>query len=506
MKIERTKNVIRTTVFGALYKIINIILPFFTRTVILYVLGTQYLGLSSLFSSILSFLSLAELGVGSAMVYSMYKPIAHNDRKTICALLNLYRHLYRRIGFIIMALGISLMPFLRRLIHGSVPSDINIYLLYFLYLLNAVISYWMFAYKTSLLQAHQRYDIDSKVAMVITPLSYVVMLGCLFLTKNYYLYVIWIPIFTAATNVVKLFLVNRLFPGYEPEGDIDPQLKESITKKVKALIGTKLNTVVLNAADNIVMSAFLGLTAIAMYGNYHYIMSSITGFIGIVYGAMTAGLGNSLVTETREKNYADLLRFSFINAWIVGWCSICLVCLYQPFMKIWVGEKLMFPLYVVFEFGLYFYVYMIRKIPVTYKDAAGIWWEDRFRPYVCMFLNLGLNIFLVRIIGVSGIILSTVFSLFISIPWENYTIFKYIFKVSSREYYLKMAVYLVETILCGGAAYFLCGLLGDSIPAFIGKMFICLIVPNVIYACMNCKRKEFSEAFRLAMRILKRQY
>ena len=353
MKIERTKNVVRTTIFGVLYKLINIILPFFSRTVILYVLGTEYLGLSSLFSSILSFLSLAELGVGNAMVYSMYKPIATNDRKTICALLNLYRRFYRRIGTIIFCLGMALMPFLRKLIHGSVPEDINIYILYFFYLMNAVLSYWLYAYKSSLLQAHQRSDISSKIAMVVTPLSYVVMLGCLYLTKNYYLYVIWIPIFTIVTNFAKLFIVNKLFSGYEPEGEIEPALRESISKKVKALIGTKLNTVVLNAADNLVMSAFLGLTAIAMYGNYYYIMSSITGFVGIVYSAMTAGLGNSLVTETKEKNYSDLLRFSFINSWIVGWCTICLICLYQPFMKIWVGERLMFPMYVVLEFGLY---------------------------------------------------------------------------------------------------------------------------------------------------------
>ena len=506
MKIERTKNVVRTTIFGVLYKLINIILPFFSRTVILYVLGTEYLGLSSLFSSILSFLSLAELGVGNAMVYSMYKPIARNDRKTICALLNLYRRFYRRIGTIIFCLGMALMPFLRKLIHGSVPEDINIYILYFFYLMNAVLSYWLYAYKSSLLQAHQRSDISSKIAMVVTPLSYVVMLGCLYLTKNYYLYVIWIPIFTIVTNFAKLFIVNKLFSGYEPEGEIEPALRESISKKVKALIGTKLNTVVLNAADNLVMSAFLGLTAIAMYGNYYYIMSSITGFVGIAYSAMTAGLGNSLVTETKEKNYSDLLRFSFINSWIVGWCTICLICLYQPFMKIWVGERLMFPMYVVLEFGLYFYTYMIRKIPVIYKDAGGIWWEDRFRPYVCMVVNLALNITLVQIIGISGIILSTVFSLFISIPWENYTIFKYIFQRSSKEYYMKMSIYLCCMVLAGSVCYWFCSFLGEGILAFLIRMIICVFVPNAIFIALNFKRKEFGEAISLANRIIRRKF
>ena len=506
MKIERTKNVVRTTIFGALYRIINIILPFFSRTVILYVLGTEYLGLSSLFSSILSFLSLAELGVGNAMVYSMYKPIAQNDKKTICALMNLYRRFYRWIGTIILCLGILLMPFLRKLIHGSVPEDINLYLLYFIYLMNAVLSYWLFAYKSALLQAHQRNDITSKIAMVITPVSYAVMLGCLFLTKNYYLYVIWIPIFTILTNIIRVIVVNKLFSGYEPEGEVEPELRESISKKVKALIGTKLNTVVLNAADNLVMSAFLGLTIIAMYGNYYYIMSSITGFVGIAYSAMTAGLGNSLVTETKEKNYADLLRFSFINSWIVGLCTVCLICLYQPFMKIWVGEKLMFPMYIVLEFGLYFYTYMIRKIPITYKDAGGIWWEDRFRPYVCMIVNLILNITMVRFIGVSGIILSTVFSLFISIPWENYTIFRFIFHRSSKEYYWKMFVYICCMAIAGAVCYWICSFFGEGIQAFFARMAVCVLVPNLIFAVLNYRRKEFAETINLANRIIRRKF
>ena len=427
MKIERTKNTLRNIVFGFCYRLLNIILPFISRTAILYILGEQYLGLSSLFTSILSFLSLAELGVGGAMVYSMYKPIAENDTTTIRALLNLYRKFYRAIGTVIFVIGLCLTPFLRLLIHESLPQNINIYILYLLYLLNAVLSYWLFAYKSAVLQAFQRNDVESKIAMFITPLSYAVMLGTLFLTRNYYAYIIWLPIFTTITNVIRLIYVDKNFPGLEPEGEISQELRKSIVKKVKALIGTKLNTVVLNAADNIVIAAFFGLTTIAIYGNYYYIMSSIIGFLGIVYSAMTAGLGNSIAMESVEKNYRDFMKFSFMNSWLVGWCTICLICLYQPFMYLWTGKELLFPFYIVIEFGVYFYIYQIRKIPVTYKDAAGIWWEDRFRPYICMVVNLGLNILLAQVIGILGILISTVISLCISIPWVNYTIFKYIF-------------------------------------------------------------------------------
>ena len=132
MKIERTKNTVRNIAFGFGYRIISIVLPFISRTAILYILGNQYLGLNSLFSSILSFLSLAELGVGGAMVYSMYRPIAENDSKTIKALLNLYRKFYRIIGTVIFALGLCLIPFLKFLVHEALPGDVNIYLLYLL--------------------------------------------------------------------------------------------------------------------------------------------------------------------------------------------------------------------------------------------------------------------------------------------------------------------------------------------------------------------------------------
>ena len=506
MKIARTKNTVRNILTGSVSRIINIILPFFNRTVILYVMGTKYLGLSSLFTSILSFLSLSELGLGAAMVYSMYKPIARNDDETICALLNLYKRLYRIIGFVVLGLGMALMPFLRQLINDEIPPEINLHLLYFIYLFNSVLSYWLFAYKNALLQAHQRNDVNNVISAVIIPASYAVMLGALWLTKNYYAYVIWQPVFTIITNLIRSRYVDRHFPHLKPRGEISSELRRSITKKVAALIGTKLNTVVLNAADNLVMSAFLGLTVIAVYGNYYMIMSSIIGFLGIIYSAMTAGLGNSLQTETVEKNYRDFEKLSFMNSWLVGWCSVCLVCLYQPFMRIWVGQELMFPFYVVLELGLYFYIYQLRKIPVVYKDAAGIWWEDRFRPYVCMVTNVVLNILLVQIIGISGIILSTVFSLCISIPWENYTIFKYVFHRSSRAYYGKLAAYCGSMILGGLVCFWLCSLFGDGIPALMARAVICVIVPNVIFAALNCRRAEFRLARDMVLRILRRQF
>ena len=505
MKLERTKNTIRNIIFGWIYRILTIILPFFTRTAILYVLGTEYLGLGSLFSSILSFLSLAEAGFGTAMIYSMYKPISENDDSMVCALLNLYREYYRIIGTIILVIGLAFMPFLRYIIKGDVPSDVNIYILYAINLTNTVSSYFMFAYRGSILTAHQRSDIDSKINVGVVLSQYAIQIVAILLFHSFYIYTLCLPIATIATNILRLLAVKKRYPKLVPKGEVQLEQRNEITKKVKALIGTKLNTVVLHASDNIVMSAFLGLTVIAVYNNYYYIMGALTGFIGICYSSMTAGLGNSLQTETKIKNYNDFMKFSFINAWLVGWCSICLVCLYQPFMYFWTGEDLMFPFYMVLLIVVYFYLYLMRKIPVIYKDAGGIWWEDRFRPYVCMMVNLISNIIMVQWIGIAGIVISTIMSLLISIPWENYTIFKYIFNRSSKEYYQKITIYVVLTIAIGILTWFVCSVFEYSLLGLLIKAIICLIIPNAIWIVCFHRTVVFKESIGLFKSLLKRR-
>ena len=165
MKIERAKNATRNVVFGFLLKIYTLIFPFIMRTAMIYWMGVEYLGLNSLFTSILQVLNLAELGVGSAMVFSMYKPIAADDDEEICALMKLYKIYYRVIGCVVLGVGLVLLPFLDKLISGEVPNDINIYILYLLNLGATVLTYWLFAYRNSLFQAYQREDIISKVSI-----------------------------------------------------------------------------------------------------------------------------------------------------------------------------------------------------------------------------------------------------------------------------------------------------------------------------------------------------
>lgn len=500
MKIARTDNAIRNIIFGVLYKVESVLLPFFIRTAMIYIMGSEYVGLGSLFTSILSFLSLAELGVGNALVFSMYAPIANDDDETICALLNLYKKIYRYIGLVILGLGLALMPFLKYLVSSGYPADINIYILYLIYLANTVISYLMFGYKQSLLVAFQRSDIISKRTMVIQVLQNVIQFSVLFITRNYYWYIIFLPVFTAVTNLFNLFIVNKMYPQYSPRGEVSKEIKTSIQKKVVALVGTKANATVMHAADNIVISAFLGLTMVGIYGNYFYIMDSIIGVMTIVYDSLTAGLGNSLAAESEEKNYNDFKVLSFLNAWIIAFCSVCLLCLYQPFMKLWVGTELMFSNRIVVLLVLYFFVYQIRRIVLTYKDAGGIWWEDRFRPYVTMVVNLVSNLFLVQVIGIEGVIISTILSMLISIPWENYTVFKYLFHRGSKEYYNTNIKYIVVTVVIAMITYMVCGIIPDGWGGLFLRAGVCVVVPNVIFGFAFRKTKEFAKSKELVKR------
>lgn len=500
MQESRAKNAKRNILFGVLNRVTMIVFPFAIRTVMLYILGSEYLGLDSLFSSILSFLSLAELGVGSALVYSMYKPIAENDPDLICALLNLYRRLYRYIGTFVFCIGVVLVPFLPKLVKGDCPPDINLYILYVVYLVNTALTYWMYGYKISLLSAHQRSDVESKYTLLLQSVMYILQIASLFLFRNYYWYILWLPVFTVVFNLVISRITDRMYPDYKCRGEISKEKQNDIKKKVAALFGTKANSIVLHAMDNIVISAFLGLTMVGMYGNYYYIMTAIVGMIAIVYNSMTAGIGNSLTTETVEKNYFDFNVLTFTNFWLVSFCTVSLLCLYQPFMKIWVHDKNMLDMLVVVLLVIYFYVYQIRKVVLTYKDAGGIWWEDRYRPYITMIVNLIGNFVLVQIIGIYGVVLSTIISMVVSIPIENYTVFKYIFNKSTREFYLTNLLYATLTVGLCALTYWVCSFAPGGIVGLMVRGVICLVVPNAVIILLFRKTEELHHAKKLLLR------
>lgn len=469
-------------------------------------MGVQYLGLNSLFTSILQVLNLAELGVGSAMVYSMYKPIAEDDLVTICALMRLYRTYYRVIGGIIAIIGIALSPFIPLLIKNDLPAELNIYVLYWLNLGATVLSYWLFAYKNSLFQAHQRVDVTSKVTLSTNTFQYIVQLFIILVVKNYYLYVITTLFTQAMTNIITAIIATRMYSDYKPIGKLDASVVKEINDRIKDLFTSKLGAVVLNSADTVVISAFLGLTVLAVYQNYYFILTSIIGIVNIIFQSCTAGIGNSVITESKEKNFNDLKKFTFLITWIAGFCTCCFLCLYQPFMEIWVGKELMLEYTAVICFCIYYFVYEINQLLNTYKDAAGIWHEDRFRPLVTALANLVLNLIMVQFLGIYGILLSTVLStLCVGMPWLLYNLFTVLFeKKQAIGYVLKLIRYVIVVSASSVVCCLICNFINCSLWAtLVARAVICCFVPNIIYFIAYQDMPEFKQCLQLLDKITK---
>lgn len=500
MEFEKAKNSKRNIVFGAFEKLLILLLPFALRTVMIQEMGADYLGLNGLFASVLTVLSIAELGFSDAIVYSMYKPVSEGDTSLINAFLNLYKKIYRIIGFVILAVGFILVPFIPRLINGDVPDDINVYTLYLIYLGNTVLSYFCFAYYRTLISVFQRNDLISKITVAITSFQYLSQIALIFIFHNYYIFAIVIPIATILSNITIFCLARKFFPDYHCEGKVPKSVKDDISKNMNGLIVAKIGGVSRNAFDSIFISMFLGLAEVAMYNNYYYILNAITSFMLLVISSINASVGNSVASESVEKNYADLTKINFLYMWIAGWCSTCLLCLYQPFMKIWVGEELMFPMLSVILFCVYFYSLKLGDVQSSYMIAAGLFYEFRTCAIVQAIMNIILNYVLGKFFGVNGIIVATVCSiLFVDFVFGNRVVFKYYFKNGKEGQYYKLhLLYFVVSLAICGLTYVACYRLG-----FILRMVVCVFVPNILYILIYHRSKNYKDAIPWILSVFK---
>lgn len=508
IKLNRTYNTVRNIIFGVINKLVTMFLPFILRTVLIKVLGMEYAGMNGLFTSILQVLNLSELGLSTAIVYCMYKPIAEGDEKTICALLKLLRKVYFIIGMVVLLLGVCLVPCLRFFIKGSYPNSINLYLLYGIYLVDCSISYLSGGYRSVVLCAHQRLDISQNIMTVAKGLMYIIQIVIIICIKNYYIYVIMFPLFTLVINLLTVIITKKLYPQYICCGQVPLKVRYDLKEKVSGLIITKFCDITRNSFDNIFISAFLGLTVAALYTNYYFIMKSLMSMLAIIVQAILAGVGNSMQTETLEQNYLDFKRFNFMYLWISGVCTICLLCLYQPFMKLWVGKDNLLPMSSVVLFCMYFFLNAMGDMQGVYYYAAGLWWYYRKSKIIESFLNLVLNYMLGRIWGLNGIIVGTLISMFlINFLYSGRLVFKYYFKNDKTlEYYLKQIKHAIVTVVMGIIIYACCAYIDTflynihEIGILVIRGFICLVLSNVLFIWIYINSSEFEEASKWIMK------
>jgi O-antigen/teichoic acid export membrane protein len=484
----RVKNSFRNFSYGFLGQIINSILSFASRTVFIYQLTVEYLGISGLFTNILSIFSLAELGIGSAIIIYMYKPLAEKDEHKLKQLSNFYAKAYQIIGGSVALMGIILLPFLKYLIKGPTNID-NIELIYLIFIANSSISYF-FSYKRAIITADQKEYICTINSTLFTALQYILQIVVLILTKNYLFFLGVSILTTLGSNIAISNKANKLYPFLkEPnQPKLNRAEKKDIFKNVLAMMSHKLGSVVNSSSINILISSFIGVFWVGIYSNYILLINTINSFVLQLFNSMSASLGNLTETEEQNKVYSIFKTLQFLAFWIYGFCSICFLLLFNPFIKIWIGEKYLLDDWTVGAIVVNYFLLGISTISKNFVNVSKLFWNTKYKPWYAAIINIGVSIVLLKTVGIIGVFIGSIVSIIFTDFWvDPYVLFRYRFNSSLISYFIGYAKHTAIVIITGVLTYFTTNLN----PNFIYKILICAIIPNVIFLLIYHKTKEF---------------
>ena len=438
----RAKKSIVNVFTGVVLVAFMTVMTFAIRTVMIYTIGTEYLGLTNLFMSIMQVLNVSELGIGSVMVFFLYAPAAAGDKAKIDAYMKALHDIYVGIGVFILVVGLALTPFLKHFISGEMPPDANIYFLFVLYLICSVIQYFMYPEEVVLIEAYQRKDLSNIITLIANVSSYVMQIIVLYCFHNFMLFIAAVGLRSVLNGVMRKYYGVKYFNEYRPQGNISVEEKRDIRVKVSSIIGHQIDEQLFNSIDTVFISAIIGLSAVTIYSNYFCVIKAVTLLASNVFKAILPSVGNAVAVETKESNYKRFLNVFWLGACFAGWTTICMIIIYQNFMYLWMGSKQMLGLDMVILFCLYSYLSQIRRTVTMFKDAAGMWWNDRYKPYISMAVDLILDAVLIRFMGLKGAIISSILCLaVIEIPWETKILFRDYFQRSERTYIIRNIVY-----------------------------------------------------------------
>lgn len=493
----RTKNSLKNSILSMFYTIITIIIGLISQSIFVKTLGSEYNGIKSLFSNILSMLSVAELGFGSAIVFNLYKPFKEKNIEDIKSYLKYYKSIYTNIGLIILFLGIIILPIIPKIVRTAEIND-NLYILFLLFLLNSVFSY-LLTYKRSVLYADQKNYIINIINIIYVFIVNVLEIIILLLTKNFKYYLIIKIIFTIMENLTIHYIVNIKYPYLKNINDaksLSRKNKKEITKKVKGLLFHKIGGFIVNGTDNIIisMSNGLGIIYVGLYSNYSLIILYVNRLFGDIFTGLTASVGNLLIDNDYDKSRSIYKSMLLMNSWIYCFCSISIFMLIEPFIEIWLGKEYLLSKFVLLIIVINFYIQGLRKTSMTFKDAAGIYYEDRFVPIVESAVNLIFSILLVKRLGLAGVFLGTIIStsilFFYSYP-------KFVYKKILNGNYFEYAKLYIKHIIISILIFMITFVIVDLFHIsnlFILILFrgiILLLVPNLIYLMIFWKDKDF---------------
>lgn len=484
------------------------VLGFVTRTVFVHSLGLDYLGLNGLFTNVLTILSLAELGVGSAITFSLYKPIADNDIRKIQALMELYKKAYRLIGCIILLVGIMLTPILKYIVNLDAGIDLNYYVIYYMFLGNTVVSYLFFAYRSVIIYAHQEAYILTKVETLVTLVRSLIQFGVLIVFKNYYIYLLLPIVLGILKNIYISKIAGKNYPYIDEkiEEHLQKNEKKEIFKNVYALSLFKISSVVYGATDNLIISFFLGTKIVGLLSNYTMIIQLVTTYVNMFFQSMYAGVGNLYATETKEYAYKIYKRLDLMNFWIYTYCAICLGCFLNPCISVWLGSKYCFDISTVILLAIVFYIPGLNNVINIYKDACGLFKEVQFRALATAIVNLLVSILLVVLIGINGVFIGTVVAYLSTIyAVDPRVVYKKVFTISVKYYYVnlikKFILFIILFIVC-----FLVSMIFDVNSWFklIIAFLINSIIINIILVLIYRKTEEFYKIKEIILNTIQR--
>lgn len=502
----RTKNSIKNTMVSFISNLLTIAIGLVAQAIFIKTLGSEYLGINGLFSNIISMLGIVELGVGSAIIYHLYEPIAKNDTKKIKALMNFYKKCYNIIAFIILTLGLMLTSYLRFFI-GEISIDVNIPFIYILFIIEIVCSY-LLSYKRSILNANQKNYLVNLIHIVYLIILNIIEILILLSTKNYYLYLIMKIVMRVIENIAITILANKLYPFLKNnKEEIDKKTKKDILKKVKALFFHKVAGFIVLGTDNLIISKYLGVVVVGLYSNYFMIIDAVEKLFGQIIKVITPSVGNMLVTETKEKSFEIFKRIRFLNFWIATFSSISLLVVMESFITIWIGKKYLLESCVLIVLVLNYYLKSMRTCHVIYKDAAGIYYEDRFIPVLESIINIIASLILLKYFGLAGVFMGTFISsmALYCISYPKY-VYKKLFDRSYLDYTKETLGYFLLFITLGLLTFKISSLIvvGNAYLQFIINCVIAVLVPNILLLIIFYRTDNFKYYMSLLKKIKKR--
>ncbi len=505
----RVQSAAKNIAFGYIGNLVTQLLGFVLRTVFIAYLGNTLTGINDLYTGILSVLSMAELGVGTALNYSLYAPVARKDYEKIKSYMQLYRKAYRIIGLVIALIGLAISPFLPYLVkqpEGVALRDLTLY--YFIFLFNTVSSYFV-AYKYSLVNAEQKNYIQTNIItvtkMITVGLQIIVIIG----TRNFYLYLLTAALVELLQKVFVSRYLNRRYP-YLLDRNVTRLSKEEtgeIVKKTKALVFHKVGDVARLQTDSMIISGFINVTLVGFVGNYNLVLTSVSNFVNIIFNSVLSGFGNLIATESREKQYDIFKVYRFFACWIYGFSAVGFFLLLTPFVMLWQGTESVLGVSVVACILIDYYLKGDRIVLSNFKTAAGVFEQDKYLALIQGGVNLVISIVLVQKIGLAGVYVGTVISGLIANLTKPFIIYKVCFDKNVKAYFLDSVRYLAAL---AGILVILSGIKRVVMPevtmiSFAVMFLIICIVFNGIFLLLFGKTREFSYLWGLIEKKLRRK-